>query len=132
MARKPLRKIGLDYSHGTGHGVGFFLNVHEGKQGISKFNKVVLKKGMILSNEPGFYLKNKYGIRIENLVFIDQIRSKLFFRNLTFAPIDLDLINFNMLTNKEKKYLFQYHLEVYSKISKYLNPNEKKWLATFI
>ena len=132
LARKPLRKIGLDYSHGTGHGVGFFLNVHEGKQGISKFNKVVLKKGMILSNEPGFYLKNKYGIRIENLVFIDQIRSKLFFRNLTFAPIDLDLINFNMLTNKEKKYLFQYHLEVYSKISKFLKKSEKKWLVKLI
>ena len=61
LARKSLQNVGLDYSHGTGHGVGFFLNVHEGPQAISKFNKVKLKEGMILSNEPGYYLKNKYG-----------------------------------------------------------------------
>ena len=71
IARKSLRQVGLDYSHGTGHGVGFFLNVHEGPQGISKSNKVKFKKGMILSNEPGYYSKNNYGIRIENLIYVD-------------------------------------------------------------
>ena len=132
LARKPLQKVGLDYSHGTGHGVGFFLNVHEGPQAISKFNRVKLKEGMILSNEPGYYLKNKYGIRIENLIYIEKIKNKLFFRNLTYAPIDLDLINFKLLSKKERNYLFEYHLNVYSKISKYLNTKEKKWLLSLI
>ena len=72
LARKPLKNVGLNYSHGTGHGVGFFLNVHEGPQAITKFNKIKLKQGMILSNEPGYYLVNNYGIRIENLIFIDK------------------------------------------------------------
>ena len=132
LARNPLKKIGLDYSHGTGHGVGFFLNVHEGPISISKFNNITLKKGMILSNEPGYYLKNKYGIRIENLIYIESFKNKLFFKNLTFAPIDLDMVNFKMLTDKEKKYLFYYHLDVYSKISNYLNKNEKRWLINLI
>ena len=132
LARKHLKKVGLDYSHGTGHGVGFFLNVHEGPQGITKYNHVVLKRGMILSNEPGFYLKNRYGIRIENLIYVDKFKKKLFFRNLTLAPIDLDMINFDMLSNKEKKYLFNYHLYVYSKISKFLNKKERKWLVNLI
>ena len=87
---------------------------------------------MILSNEPGFYKKNKFGIRIENLVYVKRLNRKLFFENLTLAPIEKDLINFNLLTKFEKNYLFKYHLNVYSKISKYLNPNEKKWLASFI
>ena len=73
-ARKFLNKVGLDYAHGTGHGVGFFLNVHEGPQGISKYNKVILRKGMILSNEPGYYLNNHYGIRIENLIYVDKYK----------------------------------------------------------
>ena len=132
LARKPLKDSGLNYSHGTGHGVGFFLNVHEGPQSISKNNKVPLKKGMILSNEPGFYLKNQYGIRIENLIYIDEFKNKLIFKNLTYSPIDCDLINFKMLTTKEKDYLFEYHLSVYSKISKYLNKKEKKWLVSLI
>ena len=132
LARKFLKKAGLDYSHGTGHGVGFFLNVHEGPQSIAKNNKIELKKGMFLSNEPGYYLKDKYGIRIENLIYLDNIKNNLFFRNLTYAPIDIDMINFEMLTKKERKYLFDYHLEVYSKISKYLNKAEKRWLINLI
>ena len=131
-ARQFLKKDGLDYSHGTGHGVGFFLNVHEGPQSISKFNTVKLKEGMILSNEPGFYKKNHYGIRIENLVFIKKINNKLKFENLTLAPIENELVNFKMLNRDEKNYLFEYHLKVYSKYSKYLNKNEKKWLASLI
>ena len=132
LARKYLKKVGLNYSHGTGHGVGFFSNVHEGPQAISKYNTIKFKKGMILSNEPGYYLKNKYGIRIENLIYIDETKQKLIFKNLTYAPIDLELVNFKMLNKKEKNYLFKYHLEVYSKISKYLTKPEKKWLIDTI
>jgi len=130
-ARKFLKRSNLDYSHGTGHGVGFFLNVHEGPQSISKFNNVKIKEGMILSNEPGYYKKNNFGIRIENLIFVKKKRNNLYFENLTVAPIDNDLINYKLLTSSEKNYLFKYHVEVYSKISKYLNSNEKKWLSTF-
>ncbi len=131
-ARKFLKEINLDYQHGTGHGVGFFLNVHEGPQGISKFNKIRLREGMILSNEPGYYKKNKFGIRIENLIYVKKNKNKLYFKNLTLAPIDKDLINFDLLTNDEKNYLWKYNLDIYTKLHKYLNSNEKKWLATFI
>ena len=130
--RKFLRESNLDYAHGTGHGVGFFLNVHEGPQSINKINKVKIEPGMVLSNEPGYYKQNHFGIRIENLVYVDKEDGKLFFRNLTMAPIEKDLINFNLLTKSEKNYLFKYHMDVYIKISKYLNQNEKKWLANLI
>jgi Xaa-Pro aminopeptidase len=131
-ARQYLKKSNLDYAHGTGHGVGFFLNVHEGPQSISKINKIKIQEGMILSNEPGFYKKDSFGIRIENLVFVKKIKKKLFFENLTLAPIEKELINYKLLSSAEKNYLFKYHLNVYSKISKYLNLKEKKWLASFI
>ncbi len=131
-ARKFLKKDGLDYNHGTGHGVGFFLNVHEGPQAISKSNSIKIQKGMILSNEPGYYKKGKFGIRIENLVYVEKVKKKLFFKNLTLVPIEKDLIDFKRLTTHEKNYLFNYNLEVYTKISPFLNRNEKKWLASFI
>ncbi len=131
-ARKFLNESNLDYAHGTGHGVGFFLNVHEGPQSITKINKIKIKKGMILSNEPGYYKKNKYGIRIENLVYVNKKNKKLFFENLTMVPIEKDLINFDLLTITEKNYLFRYHLDVYSKISKHLTQRERIWLANFI
>ena len=131
-ARKFLKKSNLDYAHGTGHGVGFFLNVHEGPQSISKFNKVKIKKGMILSNEPGYYKKNSFGIRIENLVFVRKKNNNIFFENLTLVPIERELIDYKILTDLEKDYLFKYHVNVYSKISKYLNINERRWLASFI
>jgi Xaa-Pro aminopeptidase len=130
--RKFLKLNNLDYEHGTGHGVGFFLNVHEGPQSISKMNKVKIKEGMILSNEPGYYRKGSFGIRIENLVYVSNIKNKLFFENLTLAPIEKELINFNLLSSLEKKYLFKYHLTVYSNISPYLTAKEKRWLASFI
>ena len=131
-ARKYLNKNKLDYSHGTGHGVGFFLNVHEGPQSLSKTNKVEIKEGMILSNEPGYYKKNKFGIRIENLIYVKKKNGSNFFQNLTYVPIEKDLINYKLLTKIEKDYLFKYHLDVYSNISKYLNAKERKWLASFI
>ncbi len=131
-ARKFLKKSNLDYAHGTGHGVGFFLNVHEGPQSISRKNNIKIKEGMVLSNEPGYYKKDKFGIRIENLVYVKKINKKISFENLTMVPIEKDLINSKQLTFQEKNYLFNYHLNVYSKLSKYLKPKEKKWLATFI
>ena len=131
-ARYYLNKINLDYAHGTGHGVGFFLNVHEGPQAISKYNEVPLKPGMILSNEPGYYRENEFGIRIENLVYIKKHKNKNLFKNLTLAPIDTDLVNFKLLNKEEKNYLSKYHLEVYSKISKFLDSKEKKWLLNLI
>ena len=131
-ARKFLKKDGLDYAHGTGHGVGFFLNVHEGPQSISKYNSVKIEKGMILSNEPGYYKKNHFGIRIENLVYVKKLKNKLFFDNLTFAPLEKDLINYELLDKTEKNYLFKYHLNIYFKYSASLNKEERKWLATFI
>ena len=91
-----------------------------------------LKEGMVLSNEPGYYKKGKFGIRIENLIYVKKYKKELFFENLTLAPIDKDLINFKLLNKQEKNYLFNYHLNVYSKLSNYLNKNEKKWLSSFL
>jgi len=87
---------------------------------------------MIISNEPGYYEENKFGMRIENLVYAKKTGKNFHFENLTLAPIEKDLINFSKLTQKEKNYLFKYHMEVYSKISPYLNNQEKKWLASLI
>ena len=131
-ARKYLNESGLDFKHGTGHGVGFFSNVHEGPQAISKLNTIKLQEGMILSNEPGYYRKGKFGIRIENLIYIKKINNNLSFVNLTLVPIDKDLINYSLLDEKEKNYLFNYHLNIYVNLSKYLNKKERKWLASFI
>ena len=131
-ARKFLKEVGLDYSHGTGHGVGFFLNVHEGPQSISKYNNIKIKEGMILSNEPGYYKSGKFGIRIENLVYVKKDKKNLYFENLTFAPIEKDLINYKLLNESESNYLFKYNLEIYSKYSRFLNQKERQWLASLI
>ena len=129
-ARKYLRYKNLDYAHGTGHGVGFFSNVHEGPQSISKYNNIKIQEGMILSNEPGYYKKNQFGIRIENLIYVKKKNDKLFFENLTLAPIDKDLIEFDKLTKNEKNYLFNYNLLIYCKLYKFLNKDERKWLLS--
>ena len=114
----------MNYSHGTGHGVGYFLNVHEGPQSISKNNKIKLKEGMILSNEPGYYEKDKFGIRIENLIYIKKKNKKNYFENLTMAPIDKDLINKNLMNSKEKKWLNSYHQKVFKKLKNSMSKNE--------
>ena len=131
-ARKFLKKEGQDYAHGTGHGVGFFLNVHEGPQSISKNNTVKIKSGMILSNEPGFYKKNHFGIRIENLIYAKKTTKNFNFENLTLAPLEKDLVNYELLNKTEKNYLFKYHLNIYFEFSSLLNSKERKWLATLI
>ena len=124
VARKSLRRVNLDYNHGTGHGVGFFLNVHEGPQSISKINKIKLKPGMILSNEPGYYEKGKFGLRIENLVYTKKYKNSLIFENLTYAPIDKSLIIKSLLNQKEIFWLNKYHNNVYNKLKRFMNSKE--------
>ena len=131
IARKPLKDINLDYAHGTGHGVGYFLNVHEGPHAISKGNKIKLKKGMIVSNEPGYYESGKFGIRIENLITIKKAKNFHKFKNLTLAPIDKSLIKKELLNKNEVQWLNNYHLEVYKKLKKYMNKNELAGLGKF-
>ena len=131
-ARYWLKQINLDYSHGTGHGVGYFLNVHEGPQSISPISRSKFTEGMILSNEPGYYKKNYYGFRIENLIYVKKKGNKLFFENLTLAPYDNDLINFRLLNTKEKRYISNYHKNIFQKIGSKLNEKEKQWLLSLV
>ena len=123
-ARKYLKQIGLNYAHGTGHGVGYFLNVHEGPQAISKRNKINFQKGMIVSNEPGYYEKNKFGIRIENLIYVKENKRRIAFENLTMAPIEKDLIIHEKLNKNEKNWLNNYHKTVFKNLIKSMNKTE--------
>ena len=132
LARKSLQEINLDYDHGTGHGIGSFLSVHEAPQRIAKksmFDSVELLPGMILSNEPGYYKENEYGIRTENLVVIKENNDKkLYFENISWCPIDLDLIESSMLDQIERNWLNKYHRKVYEKLHTYLDNQERDWL----
>tara|TARA_B100001059_G_C17814929_1_gene574577 strand:+ start:298 stop:2004 length:1707 start_codon:yes stop_codon:yes gene_type:complete len=119
-ARKYLKQINLDYAHGTGHGVGYYLNVHEGPHAISRKNTVSFKDGMVVSNEPGYYEKDNFGIRIENLVYV----KKNNFHNLTMAPIDKELIDCKILDNKEKNWINNYHKKVYSNLKRFMDKKD--------
>ena len=123
-ARKPLKEINLNYAHGTGHGVGYFLNVHEGPHAISRGNKVKLKEGMIVSNEPGYYENGKFGIRIENLITVKKSNENFVFENLTLAPIDKSLIEKKLLNRKEVNWLNAYHFKVFNSLKKFMNKSE--------
>ena len=123
-ARKFLKDVNLDYPHGTGHGVGCFLNVHEGPQAISRGNKIKFKEGMITSNEPGYYKKNHFGIRIENLVYVKKTKNKLKFEDLTLVPIDKTLIEKKLLTSFEKNWLNKYHQRVFACLKKFMSKLE--------
>ena len=120
-ARKFLKDINLDYPHGTGHGVGYFSNVHEGPQAISRGNKVKFKEGMITSNEPGYYKKNHFGIRIENLIYVKKEKEKLKFEDLTLVPIDKTLIEKKLLNSFERNWLNKYHQRVFEALKKFMN-----------
>ena len=112
LARQFLWQKGKNYGHGTGHGVGYFLNVHEGPCSISpKYNEFPLEEGMILSNEPGFYIENQYGIRIENLILVKKsdIEDFLEFETITLAPFDFDLIELDMLNQEERDWIDDYY-----------------------
>ncbi len=135
LSRYPLWQEGLDYKCGTGHGVGYLLNVHEGPHRISPVpNEVALEKGMVVTIEPGVYKEGKHGIRIENVVVVDDdIETEyggkfMKFDILSFVPIDLRAVDVAMLTEKERKWLNDYHKEVYQKLSPYLSEKERQWL----
>ena len=131
IARYHLWESGLDYNHGTGHGVGNFLSVHEGPQSISKsLTNINLEEGMILSIEPGFYLENKYGIRIENLVYLKKAKYKNFleFVTLTLVPYEKKLIDITQLNYKHLEWINDYHKNIYVKFSSHLDQEQKKWL----
>ncbi len=136
LARASLWQAGLDYDHGTGHGVGSYLGVHEGPQRISsRPDRVALEPGMILSNEPGYYRPGEYGIRIENLVTVrpwegggEDGREMLCFETLTLAPIDRDLVLAGLLTREERDWLNRYHGRVRETIGPGLSPGARDWL----
>jgi len=134
FARKALWDIGTDFDHGTGHGVGSYLSVHEGPQRISKLGGVALRPGMILSNEPGYYRPGAYGIRIENLVLVKEValrgaeRPMLAFETLTFAPIDTRLIDARLLEKSEIQWLNEYHREVRIRLAPLVDGNTARWL----
>ncbi len=137
LARQYLWREGLNYGHGTGHGVGFFLNVHEGPHGVSPnpsgSPSVPLEPGMVFSNEPGYYLAHHYGIRIENLVLVRQhpfshTNQFLSLEDLTLFPMDWNLIQEDLLTMEEEKWLHDYHQTVFQRLSPHLEAEEQAWL----
>lgn len=142
LARGPLWEEGIDYKCGTGHGIGFVLNVHEGpngfrwkvREGID--DNCILEEGMVTTNEPGVYVENSHGIRIENEIVVrksdkNEYGQFMDFEVITFAPIDLDAIDESLILEDERIYLNNYHKQVYDKISPYLNEEEKHWLKTY-
>ena len=142
LARGPLWEEGVDYKCGTGHGIGFVLNVHEGPNGFrwkvreDIDDSCILEEGMVTTNEPGVYVENSHGIRIENEIVVRKAEKNEYgqfmdFEVITFAPIDLDAIDESLILKDEKVYLNNYHKQVYDKISPYLNEEEKQWLKTY-
>ncbi|WP_035294508.1 aminopeptidase P family protein [Clostridium sp. KNHs214] len=135
IARQPIWEYGIDYKCGTGHGVGYFLNVHEGPHRISPaFNSIKLEEGMIITNEPGIYIEGKHGIRTENELLVVKDESTEFgqfmkFESVTYCPIDLDGVVVDMLSKEEIAWLNSYHKMVFEKLSPYLDEEEKQWLA---
>ena len=137
LARGPLWELGKDFNHGTGHGVGYLLNVHEGPNSfrwkVIPGNNAVLEEGMITSDEPGYYVENEYGIRHENMIVCKKAEKTEFgqymcFESLTMVPFDLDAVVPEQMTARERELLNDYHAQVYEKISPYLNEEEKEWL----
>jgi Xaa-Pro aminopeptidase len=135
FARQSLWQAGVDFDHGTGHGVGSYLSVHEGPARISKLGTAPLKRGMILSNEPGYYKTGAYGIRIENLVLVIEgpkvagaEKPLNAFETLTLAPIDLRLVQRDLLTAGEAAWLDAYHGRVRTTLTPLVDANTKRWL----
>jgi Xaa-Pro aminopeptidase len=138
LARQFLWKDGYDYAHGTGHGIGHCLNVHEGYASISpRAVQVALQPGMLITNEPGLYKENEYGMRIENVMLVKEVgndRSGRFlcFETLTLCPIDMQIIDKTMLTEEELIWLEQYQQKVFDELSPYLTEEERVWLKNKI
>lgn len=138
LARESMWEKGINYNHGTGHGIGFFLNVHEGPQSIRmQYNSQILEEGMVLSNEPGIYIANSHGIRLENEIIVKKCEKTSFgqfmnFETLTYAPIDLDGVLFEMLTKEEIDWLEGYHKMIFEKLIPFLTTEEINWFKQFI
>ena len=124
LARIALWSKGKDYAHGTGHGVGSVLSVHEGPISISKTSDCTIESGMVISNEPGYYEDGKFGIRIENLITVKKIKKSYKFENLTLVPIDKSLVEKKILNKSEIKWVNEYHKKVYTNLKKYMNKTE--------
>ncbi|MBR3811530.1 MAG: aminopeptidase P family protein [Agathobacter sp.] len=139
LARQPLWEANLDYKHGTGHGVGHVLNVHEGPNGIHWGRKgyaAALEEGMITTDEPGIYIEGGYGIRLENELVCRKGEKNtygqfMYFENLTFVPFDLDAVDVSQMNETEKGYLNAYHKAVYEKIAPHLTTEEAEWLKIY-
>jgi Xaa-Pro aminopeptidase len=139
VARKPFWDLGMDFNHGTGHGVGYLLNIHEGPQGFrwrntGKNEEAVFEPGMITSNEPGFYLEGKFGVRLENMIVCVEGETNeygrfLSFENLTMVPFDLDAVEPSLLSAEEKVLLNDYHTLVRNTLSPRMTEEENRWLA---
>ncbi len=141
VAREPLWQLGLDYNHGTGHGVGYLLNVHEGPNGFrwnirpDRNEGAIFEEGMVTSNEPGYYWEDHLGIRHENMMICrkgekTEYGQFMYFETVTLVPFDLDAVVPEMMTEREKQLLNDYHREIFEKVSPYLNEEEKAWLVT--
>ena len=138
IGRLPLWMAGQDFDHGLGHGVGAYLSVHEGPQRLSRASTVPLQAGMILSNEPGYYREGEFGIRIENLIVVEEApaltggddhRAMLNWRTLTFAPIDRRLIVTEMLDAESRTWLNAYHTQTFEYLVDRVSENAAKWLT---
>lgn len=136
LARTPLWQAGLDYDHGTGHGVGSYLSVHEGPQGISRRSTIPLEPGMIVSNEPGYYREGAFGIRIENLIVVQDApqiaggddRAMLSFETLTYVPFDRRLIDTGALTRDERRWIDRYHADTLRLLADRIDGPALDWL----
>jgi Xaa-Pro aminopeptidase len=136
LARTPLWQAGQDYDHGTGHGVGSYLSVHEGPQGISRRSTIPLEPGMIVSNEPGYYREGAFGIRIENLIVVQDAapieggddREMLSFETLTYVPFDRRLIDVTELTATERHWIDRYHADTLKLLINLVDGSVYDWL----
>lgn len=129
LARQYLQAEGLDYAHGTGHGVGCYLSVHEEATSINPREDKTFQEGMIISNEPGFYKEGAYGIRIENLILVQSFGdNQLCFETITMAPFDMNLVDVSLLSNDEIEWLNNYHQTVFEKLSSFLDQDHQEWL----
>lgn len=140
LARKPFWDRGLNFNHGTGHGVGYLLNIHEGPAGIRWRYRAddshAFEEGMIVTDEPGIYIEGSHGVRLENELLVckgeqNEYGQFMYFEPITYIPMDLDAVNPDIMSEEDKKLLNTYHKTVYEKISPYLNEEEKEWLKTY-
>lgn len=140
LARMPAWERGIDYNHGTGHGVGYLMNIHEGPCGfrikLRESERQAIEPGMVITDEPGIYIEGSHGIRTENELLVRKGQKTpygqfLYFETITYAPIDLDAVNIEMLTAEDKKQLNEYHAKVYETVAPHLNEDEKEWLKQY-